>query len=386
MDFFGIPIVINDKNGYYSPANNNFHISDKMNKIFSRFKEIYNEKPTYVDKHNKTYFHPYLFSAIIGYNNIDYLLKISKKIYDTHKQENDLNDYKEVDEPMITKRDLNEEDNKRDAKNISSYSLGRIGENIVLNTLKTINPSVYDVNMVSSTGHVGDIHVTDKNNMLKYLIEVKEKGVITKDDLTKFDKDIEQLKNTNGLLYKRIIGIFISLESNIIPSIGRYKITADKIYLSKEMFSKDSMVIIFSMFETVCYLNESTKNMVKYDIPIKVYELISRLRIEYNTIINEEDIYKSMITNCENNLLSLSTLQRNNLIKKDFIKFINNGFSNILPIIDNNLNTKEEERLKEYIKTHKKKDLLKKTLINEFPSYVTEISSMKLNDFINKYK
>lgn len=386
MNFFGIPIVINDKNGYYSPANNSFHISDKMNKIFSRFKEIYNEEPTYINKHNKTYFHPYLFSAMIGYNNIDYLLKISKKIYDIHKQENDLNDSIEVDEPIITKRDLNEEDNKRDVKNISSYSLGRIGENIVLNTLKTINPSVYDVNMVSSTGHVGDIHVTDKNNMLKYLIEVKEKGVITKDDLTKFDKDIEQLKNTNGLLYKRIIGIFISLESNVIPSIGRYKITADKIYLSKEMFSKDSMVIIFSMFETACYLNESTKNMVKYDIPIKVYELISRLRIEYNTIINEEDIYKSMITNCENNLLSLSTLQRNNLIKKDFIKFINNEFSNILPIIDNNLNTKEEERLKEYIKTHKRKDLLKKTLINEFPSYVTEISSMKLNDFINKYK
>ena len=386
MDFFGIPIVINDKNGYYSPANNSFHISDKMNKIFSRFKEIYNEEPTYVDKHNKTYFHPYLFSAIIERNNIDYLLKISKKIYDIRKQENDLNDSIEVDEPIITKRDLNEEDNKRDVKNISSYSLGRIGENIVLNTLKTINPSVYDVNMVSSTGHVGDIHVTDKNNMIKYLIEVKEKGVITKDDLTKFDKDIEQLKNTNGLLYKRIIGIFISLESNVIPSIGRYKITADKIYLSKEMFSKDSMVIIFSMFETACYLNESTKNMVKYDIPIKVYELISRLRIEYNTIINEEDIYKSMITNCENNLLSLSTLQRNNLIKKDFIKFINNEFSNILPIIDNNLNTKEEERLKEYIKTHKKKDLLKKILINEFPSYVTEISSMKLNDFINKYK
>ena len=360
--FHDIPIDV--YKGYYKPSSEYKIKLTRYGKLFERFKEINNTEPTITDKNGIVYFHPNIFHVIAEACDLDYTLKVCE---------------------MMAKKSPEKSLEKKPTKEITtSYNLGKIGEASVLETIQQAKP-MYESVKVSATGHVGDIHVTDKVNMIKYLVEVKDKGVITKEDITKFENDINQLQETNGLMYKHIYGIFISLESDIIPSIGKYKITSKQIYLSKSMYSKDTLSIIFSMFETMSILSETTSNRLSYDVPIKVYELISRLRIEYNTIVNEEELYKNMITNCENNLVSISTLQRNNLIKKEFIRFINNEFANILPVVDDGINVREEKRLRDYLKSHKKKEILKKTLINEFPSYITEMSSMKLTDFINKY-
>ena len=415
--YFGIPI--NEYNNYYKPVNvSTERIHKRITKIMNTFKETNKLEPFITDNEGNNYYHPIIFHFIAESIDVSYALKSAEIISNIHntpsteqptemvticqQDEQAENKDKPADstERSIDPNEIVDEISapeqpaemattcqqsvSANTSTLSSYGLGQRGENRVLETIKAIKPA-YEIAHVSSTGHVGDIHISDKVNMIKYLIEVKDKGIITKDDIIKFENDIKLLQDTNSLLYKHIFGIFISLESDLIPSIGKYKIANRQVYITKSMFSKDTMAIIFSMFESLSLLIDNNIKKIQYNVPVKVYELISRLRIEYNNIINEEEIYKNMATNCETNLLSINRLQRNNQLKKDFIKFINDEFTDVLPVIDNSISNKEEERLKEYIKTHKRKELLKRNLINEFPSYVTEISSMKLTDFINKY-
>lgn len=365
-------------NGYFRFANNSVPSSRRLKEFIEIFSQKTGNEPYVNDENNNIYYHPYLFHFIAVLSDVDYFLSTAKILTEMKTQ-----DVKQIG-PTEKKSSSASKETKQ-TKEMSSYNIGKHGETFVLDTIREVKPH-YEISTVSATGHVGDIHVNDNVNMIKYLIEVKEKTVITKDDITKFDNDMKLLKQTNSLQYKNIYGIFISLETDTIPSIGKYKITNNYVYLGKSMFNKDILTIIFSMMESLCVLSEVSTNRITYDIPVKVYELISRLRLEYNIIINEEEIYKNMITNCESNLLSVNKLQRNNMIKKDFIRFINDEFSNILPIIDNGVNRKEEDRLRAFLANKKKKDILKKTLMDDFPSFRTELSSMKLTDFIDKYR
>ena len=396
--YFGIPI--DEYNGYYKQKGQQKREHKRIIKLMETFKEKEQMEPFIKDQDENIYYHPVVFHFIMESVDVNYAMTTAKVMVQRHQETmntscedsesvNIVEDREVIVEeetaPVIQQEETSRKPEQQTSElTLSSYGLGQRGESRVLDTIKEIKP-MYETVHVSSTGHVGDIHVSDKVNMIKYLVEVKDKGIITKDDIIKFENDIKQLQQTNGLLYKHIFGIFVSLESDVIPSIGKYKITNKTVYITKDMFNKDTIAIIFSMFESLCLLIENSNNRIQYDIPVKVYELISRLRMEYNNLVNDEDVYKSMLTNCESNMLSITRLQQNNQLKKEFIKFLNNEFSNVLPIIEDGICNKEEERLREYIKTHKKRDILKKTLMNEFPSYVTEISSMKLTEFVSKY-
>ena len=135
----------------------------------------------------------------------------------------------------------------------SSYSLGRIGENDVWEIIERIRPE-YETTIVSSTGHLADIHSIDYNNNIKYIIEIKLKQQITKEDVNKFDRDLENAKHSETSL--KIIGLFISLNSDKIPSIGSMKIFSDKIYLTRNYFSENSLHLIFRLIETYSLLIE----------------------------------------------------------------------------------------------------------------------------------
>lgn len=413
--FYGIEINVDKDSGYYSFDKIDKYIDDDLLKRFNEYEKLINIKCLKIIDDIK-FINPLMFHFVAERYNDNYALYVANKMKlendDLNKDNEEKTNKETTDEikqddniieeqqAITLKVDKNEKPNKESFKEtfkeikqnkikenstLSSYSLGDIGEKHILNLIKDCKPE-YETKIVSSTGHIGDIHIIDKYNSVKYLIEVKDKETITKEDIIKFENDLNLIKNKEKLTYKNIYGLFISLESEYITSIGRYKIDKDKIYLSKSMINKETLLIIFSMMETFINLNEMTLNKVDYNIPVKVYELISQLRIEYNNINNEEEFINNIIKNNENSIMDAKRLQRNNEIKKEFIKFINNEFVDVLPIINDKVENKDEQRLIEYMNNNKVKDIKKKEIIKLFPSYITEIGNIGLKEFINKYK
>lgn len=294
------------------------------------------------------------------------------------------------DEARDLTQDLGENEQVHDKDNetyklqYSSYSLGRIGENDVLKIIERIRPE-YETTIVSSTGHLADIHSIDYNNNIKYIIEIKLKQQITKEDVNKFDRDLENAKHSETSL--KIIGLFISLNSDKIPSIGSMKIFSDKIYLTRNYFSENSLDLIFRLIETYSLLIEGhEKTNVHYEISSNVLELVAKLRAEYVNLTKEMEMYLNMKNNTEQNLLYIQELIGRLVLKEQFIKFINTEFSDILPTINDDLISKQENDMKAYIQSTSKKSIKKKDLLNRFPALSTKIGSMKINDLINEYK
>ena len=290
------------------------------------------------------------------------------------------------DEARNLTQDLgeNDKDNETYKLQYSSYSLGRIGENDVLKIIERIRPE-YETTIVSSTGHLADIHSIDYNNNIKYIIEIKLKQQITKEDVNKFDRDLENAKHSETSL--KIIGLFISLNSDKIPSIGSMKIFSDKIYLTRNYFSENSLDLIFRLIETYSLLIEGhEKTNVHYEISSNVLELVAKLRAEYVNLTKEMEMYLNMKNNTEQNLLYIQELIGRLVLKEQFIKFINTEFSDILPTINDDLISKQENDMRVYIQSTSKKSIKKKDLLNRFPALSTKIGSMKINDLINEYK
>ena len=294
------------------------------------------------------------------------------------------------DEARDLTQDLGEDEQVHDKDNetyklqYSSYSLGRIGENDVWEIIERIRPE-YETTIVSSTGHLADIHSIDYNNNIKYIIEIKLKQQITKEDVNKFDRDLENAKHSETSL--KIIGLFISLNSDKIPSIGSMKIFSDKIYLTRNYFSENSLDLIFRLIETYSLLIEGhEKTNVHYEISSNVLELVAKLRAEYVNLTKEMEMYLNMKNNTEQNLLCIQELIGRLVLKEQFIKFINTEFSDILPTINDDLISKQENDMRAYIQSTSKKSIKKKDLLNRFPALSTKIGSMKINDLINEYK
>ena len=277
-------------------------------------------------------------------------------------------------------------DDKEYNKGFSSYALGKIGEDDIVKMIQTVRPG-YETTNVAKTGHLGDIHAIDYDRNIKYIIEIKLKQNITKSDIDKFEKDYNDTKEANTQ-YKHIIGMFISLNSESIPSKGLLSITKDKIYLTQKYISSQVFDIVFKMIET--YLNTietvaENKQNINYVIPPNVYLLIAALRSQYKDINKEYEMINNMRNHNEEDKKYIDNLLVGLDAKKEFIKFLTNEFNDVLSSMEIDLSNREEERLMNYIKTHDMKKIQKKELIKEFPTFATEIGSLGKNGFINKY-
>ena len=270
----------------------------------------------------------------------------------------------------------------------SSYNLGKFGEQAVLAIIEKVRPA-FDSNLVSATGHVADIHSIDYKNNIQYVFEIKYKSKITKEDVNKFVRDIENIQKSELSQYK-VIGFFISLNSDVIPSIGNLSISRDKIYITRNYFSENMLNLIFQFVETYISIYneipESNTTHVKYELSSNVLELLVKLRSEYASLTKEMELYTQMKINTEQNLNSIYELMSKVTLKEQFIRFINNEFSDVLPEIKEDISSNEEYKLREYIQSHKKKSIKKRDLIKLFPSMMTKISSMTLNDILAEYK
>ena len=137
-----------------------------------------------------------------------------------HEPEVEIKDKLKIEHNEETETEI-KDDNESNVTQIypnqySSYNLGRIGEQAVLAIIEKVRPA-FDSNLVSATGHVADIHSIDYKNNIKYVFEIKYKLKITKEDVNKFVRDIENIQKSESLQY-RVIGFFISLNSDVIPS------------------------------------------------------------------------------------------------------------------------------------------------------------------------
>ena len=268
---------------------------------------------------------------------------------------------------------------------ISSKEKGNIGEEAVCNLIQKINPK-FDVIAVSSTGHLADIHAIDYENNIKYIIEVKYKQVITREDVTKFEKDVKTAEKSCD--YK-VVGLFLSINSDNIVSIGNYHIDFDMIYLTSKFINEQVLSMIFDIVPLHNKLLTMRRNqgdqIVKYEISPNVLHLIAQLRMEYASINSEKEIYMSMKSNSEKNLCFIQELLGKLTLKEQFIKLINTEFNDVLPVVSSSVSDEEEDKLRKYISTTNKKDIKKKNLLSMFPVLSTQLGSMKLQDILDKY-
>ena len=195
---------------------------------------------------------------------------------------------------------------------------GAYGEDEVISLITKIRPK-FEVIKVSSTGHVADIHAKDYSiePPITYVIEVKNKTKISYEDVLKYKRDVKGMSDIEN-----VVGIFISLETEGIPSIGEYLISPSSIYLSKNYVNEECLNIIFE-YAVIYYSNRSTPmhtetQSVRYEIPSNVYTMASNLRT-YNSII---DTQINSLSTMKHNLLQSAKDLTNVIINHECVRNI----------------------------------------------------------------
>ena len=266
---------------------------------------------------------------------------------------------------------------------------GQHGEALVFNLLSKVRPE-FQIDKVGHIPHLGDIHCIDHNNHILYLVEVKLKRVITRQDVDKFVSDIQNVKTMHSTESLRVIGIFLSLSSDSIPGIGHFSITKDQIYLTSKLINKWTLKLLFS-FTEICStdtFNQSVKSPEShaYELPPNVIALIIKLREEYNSINRDIELYQNMKHNSEQNLLHIQELISKSITKMEIVKFLSNEFAFASSDVSSYVIEHDEAKLIEYIKSTPKTNIRRSYLLKTFPTLRQMISSMKLSDLISKYK
>lgn len=235
--------------------------------------------------------------------------------------------------------------------------IGLIGEEDIVNNLNIDFPNMF-VKHVSNISHQCDIHVEDPISNILYMIEVKNKLSITREDIDKFESDIDK----SG--YKRTIGLFISLNCENIPGkispINPFYIDTNKIYMIG--YNKEILSLIFTIISKFIFSNNEVD--VDKDISLlcqrvkAIQETRQKRIIDINSNINS---LKTVILNEEAMKYELEhELQL--LSQCDMFVESNCGNCNVI-----NLATLDEKKaLIEYIKLNKN-SFTKKILISKFP-------------------
>lgn len=235
--------------------------------------------------------------------------------------------------------------------------IGLIGEEDIVNNLNIDFPNMF-VKHVSNISHQCDIHVEDPISNILYMIEVKNKLSITREDIDKFESDIDKSGN------KRTIGLFISLNCENIPGkispINPFYIDTNKIYMIG--YNKEILSLIFTIISKFIFANNEVD--IDKDISLlcqrvkAIQETRQKRIIDINSNINS---LKTVILNEEAMKYELEhELQL--LSQCDMFVESNCGNCNVI----NSATSDEKKALIEYIKLNKN-SFTKKILISKFP-------------------
>lgn len=283
----------------------------------------------------------------------------------------------------------------------NSYKLGKLGEKGLFEMLKECSDGMI-VTHVGTTGHVGDIHVDDEINNIKYVVECKLKKRIDKNDLKKFKDDMHTITEMSEGMY--VYGIFVSLNTDVIPTIGVTKCDKNAVYITQNLVTKDVFKLIFSMVPTyinsLCTIenemnninNNNERQIVEYQVPLKVRQMLATLQTFNNDLTEELNIINTIRNNAISTTNEVTKLQTKYLIRRNFVLDINLELSKsgleeftTASIVGGNNGTSSldnDPEFLEFMRTAKRSKITKKELKNKFPNHITEIASMKLSDLL----
>ena len=243
--------------------------------------------------------------------------------------------------------------------------LGLIGEEDIVDNLNVDFPNMF-VRHVSNISHQCDIHVEDPISNILYMIEVKNKISITKEDIDKFESDVDKSEN------KRTIGLFISLNCENIPGkisqTNPFNIDSNKIYMIG--YNKEILSLIFTIISKFIFANNEV------DVDKDITLLCQRVKAIQET-------RQKRIVAINSNINSLKTVILNEEAMKYELEpelqllgqcdaFVESNCGNCNAI--NSASSDEKKALIEYIKLNKN-SFTKKILLTKFPLQSTFIKS-----------
>jgi len=178
----------------------------------------------------------------------------------------------------------------------SNSEKGNGGENIIHNILlssENYNDAI--IEDVSGQTACGDIYFAWRQ--LKCMIEVKNKKTITKEDMSKFDRDVTELSNAK----KINCAMMISLQTNIFPSQNRNYIRLSIIENTPVIYSylsnMNDIHYAISCLEQVVMSNAVANNrsikMINYFLNYYEYMKLSQGNLE-KTITNKQRELKGL--------------------------------------------------------------------------------------------
>lgn len=252
---------------------------------------------------------------------------------------------------------------------------GHIGEEHIQQLISTVRPS-FEVIPVSHTGHVADIHVVDREHKLKYVVESKLKKTITNADIVKYIDDVQRMKNSDEYT---VIGIFMSLNTDTIPSIGAYSITRDSAYLTREYINKECLNLIFDYYPLL--LTPTPAPTVSF--PSNIYSMAAALYTTHRDASEDEEILRTARKQLQDSLAAISVVLNRVRIQYSTMDSMLLAYRNSGVEID--VHASDTVSLIRYIDSTSRSNIRKGDLLRMFPSMRSTLSSMKLDDIIETY-
>ena len=122
------------------------------------------------------------------------------------------------------------------------------------------------------------------------------------------------------------------------------------------------------------------------ELPENVIRLLNSLKNEYTDIEATEKKYDEIIERNSENCKTIMELKIALSIKRRFIEQINAICYNTIPLAEDRVRTLEEDKLRTYINTFKRKAKLNKsTIMQTFPMLQNILGTMTINDIWCKY-
>lgn len=262
---------------------------------------------------------------------------------------------------------------------ISSIEKGNVGEEVVMNLLNPIFPKCNIIN-VGKIPHSCDIDITDDELKIKYAVEVKNKKVILTEDVEKFERDIQRLREVYKDKYI-VIGLFLSFNSNKIPTKGDIYFTDWCLYLSEYSITPEIIKCFIEVTKStrpmVKYISQDRNNEEHYKtLSTDLIEAISKLKYEYNSLTSVNNSLQLILKNSSESYNEATNiiLTNNKLLSAIEVisQSINNNYNiNLLETNKLTINKKNtygiSDQLYEYILNTKKSNLTIKSIKSKFP-------------------
>ena len=261
----------------------------------------------------------------------------------------------------------------------SSYYRGVIGENGIQQIIHSVRPE-FDIIDTHRQPHSADIHVVDPATKLRYIVEVKNKLTIKKQDIEKFVDDVSRARAK--YLDEAVVGLFVSISANSICKKGS-KITIERnnmIYLPKSFVTEDILETIFTLMPS--YVNIIDKSLAG-DVPEYVRgerynSLLCKLRAEYTSLEEEKEMCKRMHSRAMEEMSDASKHHGRILLKQSIIELLNEEVRSFAPkIVKTNMGATREQQFREFILSITRRTNMpsKKDLMSMFPDMFEYINA-----------